>query len=118
MDFDGTAQWNPNATLPPPMIASEAGCNPGRPVLLLDRRAVGAVRLLAGAVRLQRTLDPPEPYPSSDLLLRISYIYLFINSEASPPLQGLVGSGYNGARTVRNIRDGLLFGSLCNNNNK
>ena len=109
-------QWNPNATLPPPMIASEAGCNPGRPVLLLDRRAVGAVRLLAGAVRLQRTLDPPEPYPSSDLLLRISYIYLFINSEASPPLRGLVGSGYNGARTVRNIRDGLLFGSLCNNN--
>ena len=82
MDFDGTAQWNPNATLPLPMIASEAGCNPGRPVLLLDRRAVGAVRLLAGAVRLQPRRWT-ELYPSSDPSTwtpkpRI-YIYLLIN---------------------------------------
>ena len=42
MDFDGTAQWNPNATLPPPMIASEVGCNPGRLVLPHNRRADGA----------------------------------------------------------------------------
>ena len=85
----------------------------------------GRRRMLAGAVRLFGSCSPGTGWsrttarilplgsraPESRIL---TPFYLFINSVASPPIWGLVGSGYKGARPDRRLWDGVYSARYIN----